>query len=74
LAGKQWGSHLIIINIILKRGGKMEKTQPAEKKKELYEDPQVLATYTNEELEEMIKPHGEVEGGGCGCGGGSILI
>ncbi len=48
-----------------------------------YVKPIVLATYSKEELEETIRPHGTVDsytndggcsgGGGCGCGGGSIL-
>ncbi|MBI5115792.1 hypothetical protein HZA56_04920 [Candidatus Poribacteria bacterium] len=49
--------------------------------KKLYVKPMVLATYSKEELEETIKPHGSVDsytdggggGCGCGCGGGSIL-
>jgi hypothetical protein len=49
--------------------------------KKLYVKPMVLATYSKEELAETIKPHGSVDsytdyscGGGCGCGGGSILV
>ena len=54
--------------------------------KEKYEEPKILASYTKEELEEIIKPHGQGDecvggacgtpqtgGGGCGCGGGGIL-
>lgn len=62
----------------------MEKKEDA--LKETYSEPKVLASYTKEQLEEIIKPHGgEGEciggacgtpdtsgGGGCGCGGGSI--
>lgn len=45
--------------------------------KENYSEPKVLASYKKEELEEIIKPHGQGKpdqsgGGGCGCGGGSI--
>jgi len=41
--------------------------------KETYSEPKVLASYKKEELEEIIKPHGETPaGGGCGCGGGTI--
>ncbi|MBN1848690.1 MAG: hypothetical protein JW932_08910 [Deltaproteobacteria bacterium] len=47
-----------------------------EMKKE-YEAPKVLASYSKEELEESIKPHGDYGqpgcGGGCGCGCGSVL-
>lgn len=43
--------------------------------KEIYTEPKVLATYSKEELEETIKPHGPVDsyigGPGCGCGGPS---
>lgn len=45
---------------------KSEKKKP---KKQLYRKPKVIATYRKEELEEMIKPHGQT-GGGCGCGCG----
>jgi hypothetical protein len=49
-----------------------------EKKKDFVE-PKVLASYKKEDLEEIIKPHGmpgtpNTGGGGCGCGGGSILV
>ena len=44
------------------------------KEKQVYEEPRVITTYKKEDLEEIIKPHGEYDsGGGCGCGGGSIL-
>ncbi len=39
-----------------------------------YETPKVLATYSKEELEEAIKPHGSTDSytdTGCGCGCGS---
>ena len=37
---------------------------------ETYSEPKVLASYKKEDLEEIIKPHGQVDtGGGCGCGG-----
>jgi hypothetical protein len=41
----------------------------------LYSEPKILVTYSREELEEINKPHGQYEsgGGGCGCGGGSVL-
>jgi len=29
-------------------------------KKEIYVEPKIIATYTKEELEETIKPHGSV--------------
>lgn len=29
-------------------------------KKEIYVEPQIIATYSKEELEETIKPHGAV--------------
>ncbi|MBI5115793.1 hypothetical protein HZA56_04925 [Candidatus Poribacteria bacterium] len=44
--------------------------------KRAYAAPRVLATYSKEELEEAIRPHGAVDsytndgGGGCGCGCG----
>ena len=37
-----------------------------------YEAPQVLASYTKEELEAVVATEGQSTGG-CGCGGGSIL-
>jgi hypothetical protein len=36
------------------KGGNME----TETKKEIYVEPKVIASYTKEELEETIKPHG----------------
>lgn len=50
----------------------MEKSQQEEGKKELYEEPKVLVSYTKDEMEEMIKPHITPVGGcgcSCGCGG-----
>lgn len=45
---------------------------------ERYESPEVLASYTREELEAAVRPAGDTPnpdgGGGCGCGGGSILV
>ena len=51
------------------------------KEKQVYEKPRVIVTYKKEELEAIIKPHGQGEctgglcgngtsGGGCGCGCG----
>ena len=54
----------------------MKKNETKDLKRRPYEEPKVLATYEKEELEEIIKPHGQFESGGgcgCGCGGGSIL-
>ncbi len=31
-------------------------------KKETYVEPKIIATYTKEELEETIKPHGSIGG------------
>jgi hypothetical protein len=31
-------------------------------KKEIYVEPKIIATYTKEELEDTIKPHGTVPG------------
>ena len=48
-----------------------------EKKKQRYETPRVLASYEKDDLEDAIGLDIEVagqSGGGCGCGGGSILI
>jgi hypothetical protein len=54
-----------------------------ENQKQRYLKPEILATYSKEELEEAIRPHGSTDsytdygscsGGGCGCGGGAILI
>ena len=36
----------------------MEKRE----KKEIYVEPKIIATYTKEELEETIKPHGSNNG------------
>ena len=42
--------------------------------KQLYVEPKVLATYSKEELEEAIRPHGPSDSyTDNGCGGGSIL-
>lgn len=49
--------------------------------KKEYEAPKVLASYSKEELEETIRPHGDYGssgcsggcGSGCGCGCGSIF-
>jgi len=48
------------------------KNEPKKKqlKKKSYVKPKVIASYKKEELEEIIKPHGEMTGGGCGCGCG----
>jgi hypothetical protein len=47
----------------------MEKSQQADKKKEHHEEPRILISYTKDEMEEMIKPHGKPPGGcGCSCG------
>lgn len=46
------------------------------RKLQTYSEPKILATYGKEELEAIGTPHGdgfESGGGGCGCGGGSIL-
>ena len=46
------------------------------KLKQLYVAPKVLASYGEDELKEIIKPHGHDTGGlgaGCGCGGGGGL-
>lgn len=38
-----------------------------------YEAPEVLASYSREELESMVSPEGDPNGGcGCGCGCGGI--
>ena len=49
--------------------------------KKIYIAPRVLATYSKEELDEAIRPHGPTDsytsdggcsiGGGCGCGCGA---
>jgi endonuclease III-like uncharacterized protein len=36
------------------KGGNME----TETKKEIYVEPEIIATYTKQELEETIRPHG----------------
>jgi|MudIll2142460700_1097286.scaffolds.fasta_scaffold1021663_2 hypothetical protein len=60
-----------------KEGARTMKDNSEEKQgkeKQVYEEPRVITTYKKEDLEEIIKPHGEYDsGGGCGCGGGSIL-
>jgi len=43
--------------------------------KEVYSPPRILASYDKEALEETLQPHGQTpitNGGGCGCGGGSL--
>lgn len=54
----------------------MKQKKDDRDEKKIYEPPKVLATYEKEDLEEAIKPYGQIQsgGGGCGCGGGSILI
>ena len=51
----------------------MGRSEAKDKLKKTYETPQVLATYSKEELAETLRPHGPVPsygcGGGCGCGG-----
>lgn len=47
--------------------------------KEIYTEPKVLATYSKEELEQSIKPHGPVDsyrdpGCACGCGCGCSIL
>ena len=53
-----------------------EKKDPSQEK-QAFETPKVLASYQKEELEDVIgidpEVQGETGGGGCGCGGGSIL-
>jgi len=49
------------------------------KERDAYAEPKVLASYLNDELKEMIKPHADTPEGsggngcgcGCGCSGGS---
>jgi hypothetical protein len=36
----------------------MESRDAKYEKKEIYLEPKIIATYTKEELEETIKPHG----------------
>jgi hypothetical protein len=36
----------------------METRDAKHEKKEIYLEPKIIATYTKEELEETIKPHG----------------
>jgi hypothetical protein len=55
----------------------MEKTgkdRPIEERKREYRTPDILASYSKEELEEINKPHGQSGGCacGCGCGCGSV--
>jgi hypothetical protein len=45
----------------------------AKHRKPQYEPPRILASYTLEELQQTIRPHGLKSvhaGGGCGCGCG----
>jgi hypothetical protein len=52
----------------------MEDKKDLNEKKQVYEEPKVLATYKKEDLEEVVTPHGQFDdGSGGGCGGGSIL-
>jgi hypothetical protein len=71
VVGPQW-------LVCLRRPGQKEHTLEKGKAKDRrpqYEPPRVLASYTLEELQETIRPHGPESvhaGGGCGCGcGGS---
>jgi len=36
--------------------------EPKESSKSIYVQPKIIASYTKEELEETIKPHGNVNG------------
>ena len=48
----------------------MEEREP---KQQPYETPEVLASYTKEEIEAAVRPEGQdgnFGGGGCGCGCG----
>jgi hypothetical protein len=58
------------------KGEEMKKEEY--NRKEDYVEPKVLASYTRDEIKEIIRPHGQPPdqsgGGGCGCGGGSILV
>ncbi len=56
-----------------KGGNVMEKLIKELKAKEKYEVPKVLASYSKEELEEAIQPHGDYGTPGCSGGCGSIL-
>jgi len=61
----------------------MKRQEPGSGEKQMYVEPRVLATYSKEELEDNIRPHGPVAdytnedpgcfgstcGCGCGCGG-----
>ena len=39
-----------------------------------YEAPEILASYSKEELEAVIQPEGQSTGGcGCGCGCGGLV-
>lgn len=49
----------------------MESDKDITKEKKNYEAPEVIASYSKEELEKAIQPHGQSGGSGCGCGGGS---
>jgi hypothetical protein len=40
----------------------MENKDKVFKRKETYVEPKIVATYTKEELEETIKPHGSTGG------------
>ena len=47
------------------------KSEPEESKpnvKQPYIEPKVLATYKKDDLEKIIKPHGQTSPDGCGCG------
>jgi len=51
----------------------MDRKQDAAPGKEAYQAPQVMATYTKDELADAIRPHGSRIGygdPGCGCGCG----
>jgi len=58
----------------------MKKEEPKRGERQLYVEPKVLATYSKEELEETIRPHGPTAdyttgepgclGSTCGCGCG----
>jgi hypothetical protein len=52
----------------------MKGTETGSAAKEEYSPPKILATYSRQDLEELLRRAGlHGSGGGCGCGTGSIL-
>lgn len=51
----------------------MKETRTPEDIRQEYEPPEVLASYSKEELEAALQPEGQF-GSTCGCGCGGVIV